>query len=189
MTDGAIDGCSRLVLYIHCRSNNRAVTVLNLFVGAVSKYGLPSRVRSDQGHENTLVARYMIEKRGAIRNSMLVGSSTHNKCIERLWKDMHKGVTLLFYKLFYFVEDQGILDPLNEHHIWALHYVFFLELRRHWKILLLRRITTGFPQLVTTLHISCLLLALNCYSTPIEKHSTFYTMCTMTMVMMKVVRL
>ena len=55
---------------------------------------------------------------------MLVGCSTHNQRIERLWRDMHKSVTILLYKLFYFMEDRAMLDPLNEYHMWALHYVF-----------------------------------------------------------------
>ncbi len=121
---------TELILYLHCVTNNRAATVLELFTRAVSKNGLPSRVRSDQGLENVSVARYMIDKRGPERRSMIVGSSTHNQRIERLWRDMHKGVTVLFYKLFYFMEEQGILDPLNETHLWALHYVYVARINK-----------------------------------------------------------
>ncbi len=98
VTHGAIDGYSRLILYLHCVTNDRAATVLELFTRAVTKNGLPFRVRSDQGLENVSVARYMIDKRGPERRSMIVGSSTHNQRIERLWRDMHKGA-VLFYKL------------------------------------------------------------------------------------------
>ena len=96
----AIDGYSRLVLYLKCMPNNRSSTVYELFLNAIQLYNLPSRVRSDQGSENMMVARHMIEKRGGERRSMLTGSSTHNQRIERLWKDMHGCVTVLFYKIF-----------------------------------------------------------------------------------------
>ena len=73
--------------------------------------------------ENVLVAQHMLEKRGSERRNVIVGSSVHNQRIERLWRDMHRCVTMLFYKLFYFMEQADILDPLNERHLYALHYV------------------------------------------------------------------
>lgn len=130
VTHGAIDGYSRLVMYLKCRPNNRSSTVYELFLNAIQLFNLPSRVRSDQGSENLMVARHMIEKRGSERRSMLTGSSTHNQRIERLWRDMHGCVTLLFYKIFYFMEQQDLLDPLNEIHLWALQYVFLPRINR-----------------------------------------------------------
>ncbi len=113
-----------MIVYLHSSTNNRARTVYQLFLSAVEKHQLPSRVRSDEGGENILVAQHMIESRGADRRSMITGSSVHNQRIERLWRDMHKSVTVLFYKLFYYLEHHDLLDPLNELHLWALHYVF-----------------------------------------------------------------
>lgn len=130
VTHGAIDGYSRLVLYLKCTPNNRATTVYELFLIAVHNFNLPSRVRSDQGLENVAVARYMIEKRGSDRRSMITGCSTHNQRIERLWRDMHSSVTLLFYKLFYYLEQQDLLDPLNDLNLWALHYVYLPRINR-----------------------------------------------------------
>ena len=70
------------------------------------------------------IVDYMITTRGPDRGSALVGKSTHNQRIERLWRDVFDGVLCLYYNLFYFLEDQGLLDPLNEAHLAALHFVY-----------------------------------------------------------------
>ena len=120
-------------MYLKCSSNNQAATVYCTFLKAVQKYQIPSRVRSDQGVENIKVAQYMLEKHGADRKSIITGCSVHNQRIERLWRDMHRSVTILYYKLFYFLEQHGILDHLNEHHLWAVHYVFLPRINRSLK--------------------------------------------------------
>ena len=80
---GRIDGFSRLVVFLQASTNNRAETVLNLFMEAIQKYKLPSRVRSDRGLENIAVGRFMIEARGTNRGSIITGNSVHNQRIER----------------------------------------------------------------------------------------------------------
>lgn len=85
-------------------------------------YGIPEKVRSDQGGENVEVWRYMIEQH-ANMSAIITGSSTHNERIERLWRDVHRCVTVIFHTLFYRLEEESLLDSLNEVDIFCLHCV------------------------------------------------------------------
>ena len=124
ITHGGIDGFSRLIVYLKCSVNNKASTVYENFTNAISEYGLPSRVRSDYGMENYMVARHMLRYHGLNHGSAITGSSTHSQRMERLWCDLHQSVTKMYYQLFYFLEHHGLLDPLNEVHLYSLHYVY-----------------------------------------------------------------
>ncbi|XP_056100723.1 uncharacterized protein LOC143737598 [Siphateles boraxobius] len=128
---GGIDGFSRLIVYLSAATNNRASTVVDSFIGAVQKFGLPSRVRSDKGLENIEVAHFMVAHRGENRNSHITGRSVHNQRIERLWRDVYEQVLDLFYCLFYGMESESLLDPDNEVHLYALHWIFLPQLQRH----------------------------------------------------------
>lgn len=57
---GCIDGYSRMVIYLHCATNNESNTVLRFFREANSVYGVPSRVRSDHGGENIGGCYFMV---------------------------------------------------------------------------------------------------------------------------------
>jgi hypothetical protein len=86
-----IDGYSRLPVYCHCSTDNRAQTVLQLFQGAVDMYGLPSRVRCDRGVENydNMLSH---PQRGLNCESIIAGQSVHNQRIERFWRDFFVAV-------------------------------------------------------------------------------------------------
>ncbi|KAK4012443.1 hypothetical protein OUZ56_021542 [Daphnia magna] len=79
---GAIDGYSRLIPYISLENNNNSETVVGLFEKSVEEWGYPASVRSDLGGENVLVANFMINARGVIRNSFRTGKSVHNQRVE-----------------------------------------------------------------------------------------------------------
>ena len=86
---GVIEGYSRLVVFLRCSSNNRAATVVNLFLSATTKFYWLLRAKTEKGEENSEVARPMAEKRREGRGSILQGSSVHNQRIERPWRDGH----------------------------------------------------------------------------------------------------
>lgn len=70
---GCVDGHSRLILYLLCASNKRAVTVLRIFLDAVSRFGWPSRGRGDFGTENNKVEHALIEHWGEHHRAFLRG--------------------------------------------------------------------------------------------------------------------
>ncbi len=130
---GGIDGYTWIPVYLKCNTSNCAETVLDCFIGAVNEYGLPSRVWSDKGGENTAVSLYMLQHplQGPDRESMITGRSVHNQRIERLWRDLFEGVIYVYYYLFYHLEDNGRLESSHPHHIFALQYVYVPRINRH----------------------------------------------------------
>ncbi|KAA0712532.1 hypothetical protein E1301_Tti019072 [Triplophysa tibetana] len=80
---GGIDGFSRRIMYLQANTNNRASTVLQFFLTAVSQHGLPHRVRSDKGGENIEVARYMLEhpERGPDIGALDADQDLHTLCL------------------------------------------------------------------------------------------------------------
>ena len=102
----------------------RAYTVLELFEEAVEKNGLPSRVQFDMEIENVDAARFMLHKCNWKRKTMLVGLSVHNQRIERLWLDVKRLIVCRFKSIFCSMEENDLLDPLNDLHLYVLHLIF-----------------------------------------------------------------
>ena len=130
ITHLCVDGYSRLIIYAHCCNDNTADTVLEQFVKGVNSYGLPSRVRSAYGMENFKVAQFMLEQRDVGRGSIITGSSVHNCRVERAHRDVYSGVLCFFARTFAYLEDRGLLDPLNELHLFALHYTYIPRINK-----------------------------------------------------------
>ena len=96
---------------------------MHSFIGAVSIFGLPEKIRTDHWGENIRIWEYMIDQHDTSR-AVITGSSTHNERIERLWRDVHRCVAVIYHDLFRQLEDEDLLDPLNEIDIFCLHYIF-----------------------------------------------------------------
>ena len=75
----------------------------------------------------------MLDHHGEQRRSVLIGSSVHNERIECLWRDSHRCVTSIYYKLFYYMEYHNLLDSIDELHLYSLHYVFLPRINRSLK--------------------------------------------------------
>jgi hypothetical protein len=111
---------------LRASTNNKASTVLEMFLEAILAYGIPSRMRGDRGGENQDVAILMILLRGSDRGSYLWGSSTRNSCIERLWVEIGTQFARQWRAFFLRLEAYHHLDRSNPHHLWLLH-ILFLE--------------------------------------------------------------
>lgn len=122
----AIDGYSRLPVFLRASDNNRADTVLDCFLEAVEVFGLPSRVRCDKGGENVRISQFMLSHpaRGPNRASCITGRSVHNQRVERFWRDLFSGCVSIFYFLFYGLEDSELLDRDDPVDLFCIHYVF-----------------------------------------------------------------
>ena len=93
-------------------------TELKLVLRAGEQYGFPSRVRGLR------IPRWMIANMGGNRGSMITGSLVHNHRIERLWRDFNQVMVWSYRNLFYYLEKQRVLDPLDSVHLFCLHQLY-----------------------------------------------------------------
>ena len=128
-----IPGYSRLIVYLNASRNNKAATVLQLFLTVVQQYNLPSRVRTDMGMENTDVSRVILERRGLNRGSILTGTSVHNQCIELLWSEVNRILCSRFVNLFSYLQRNGLFNPLSDIYLWSLHGVYLPLINKAYK--------------------------------------------------------
>lgn len=142
---GFIDGYSRLITGLRASNNNRALTVLDVFLEAAGRHRVPSRLRGDHGTENLRVAEFMEDYRGVRRGSYIWGRrvlfhlpryaclqrmhrSVHNVRIERLWEDTTLSFGEKWHEFFTILELEYGLNINNRNHIWLLQYLFLADI-------------------------------------------------------------
>lgn len=91
-----------------------AATVLQLFHDAIAIHGF-SQKHLEFEEDNP--------ERCINRGNFITRTSGHNQHIEHLWGEVIRCVVQHFRNIF-FLDSKGLLDPLNEVHMCALHYVY-----------------------------------------------------------------
>jgi len=105
-------------------TNNRAETVLDMFIDAILDHGVPLRVRGDRGGENRDVSILMILLRGLQHCSFMWGPSVFNTRIERLWVEVGRRFARQWRAFFIRLEGCHLLERNNPQHRWLLHRLF-----------------------------------------------------------------
>jgi len=125
---GCVDGATRLAIYARATDNNRADTVLSIFMHATGPSSrvnlLPSRLRGDRGGENRRVAEYMFDKRGLGRGSYLTGASWQNQRIESYWRFLNSQCLGYYRELIKDMVKARQFSSADEGDRWVFQYLF-----------------------------------------------------------------
>ncbi|KAI8491133.1 DNA replication licensing factor, mcm4 component [Branchiostoma belcheri] len=62
---GGVDGYSKTCTFLSATGSNTAAFMMRAFLRGCREYGIPSRIRTDDGGENSEIGRFMVELRAA----------------------------------------------------------------------------------------------------------------------------
>ena len=95
---------------------------------------------------------------GESTSAIITGSSMHNERIERLWRDVNRCMSSLFRDVFYTLEFEDAIDPINATDLYCLHYVFLPRINASLQPLILLTLGTIIPFLLnkSLIQTSCL---------------------------------
>ena len=79
------------------------------------------------------MACLILNAHGVEGSHVLTGFSVHNQRIESLWVDIVRYIVTPYRNIFTYLESFGLLDPLNELHLFALHCVYQPQIKRSIK--------------------------------------------------------
>ncbi|KAI7810971.1 hypothetical protein IRJ41_008787 [Triplophysa rosa] len=126
---GAVDGFSRKMMCLNAATNNRASTALSFFKEATERYGVPARVRADQGVENVEIASFMFSVSGIDHGSFMSGKSIHNQRCSIPLHTSYWSVTSKYYETLQSLERDHLLDLSSAKDIFCVHYIFLSKLQ------------------------------------------------------------
>lgn len=114
---------------MHCSSSDSSSTVYNLFLEAARRYGLPSRVRSDQVKTERLFAIWFTIEEVSNEAWLWAVQSTISES-NAYGEICNNAQHNYFNRLFYYMEYHGLLDAVDEMNLYALHYMFLPWINR-----------------------------------------------------------
>ena len=115
---GCIDGFSRRIIWLKVAPSNKHPSVIaSYYYSAIREmHGVPTRIRSDDGTENSIIESIQIFLRSAHDDefagigSFLKGTSPANQRIESLWPQLAKDRPMWWRQFFAELSSLGFID-------------------------------------------------------------------------------
>ena len=134
---GCIDGFSRKLIWLEvCPSNKNPEIIAKFYLDVVNKLGgVPERVRSDDGTENSIVEAIHTYLRSTHDGnsgfgSFLIGRSTSNQRIEAYWSQFVKDGPGWWMNFFKDMTDVGLYNSSDPVHNDCMRFCFMEILRK-----------------------------------------------------------